>query len=60
MPSSKYDRLKVFKETVAEKTQICDGCGESILTGSTYYKEKLTNSSIGFLGKRLCVKCHMK
>jgi hypothetical protein len=60
MPSSKYDHLKVFKETVAEEIHICDGCGGSILIGSTYYKEKLTNSRIGFLGERLCVQCHMK
>jgi hypothetical protein len=60
MPSSKYDHLKIFKETVAEEIHICDGCGESILIGSAYYMEKLTNSRIGFLGKRLCVKCHMK
>jgi hypothetical protein len=60
MPSSKYNHLKVFKETVAEKLQTCDSCGKSILIGSTYYREKLTDPRIRFIGKRLCVKCYMK
>ena len=60
MSPSKYDHLKIIKETVAEKPQTCDECGGSIPVGSTFYREKLTDPRIRFIGKRFCVKCYMK
>jgi len=56
---SKYDSLKLLKETKARKQHRCDHCGSVIKVGDTYYREALTDRRIRNINSRkFCQTCY--
>ena len=55
---SKYDHLKILKETKVRGTRDCSNCGHVIHSGAVYYKEQLSDLRIEFLnGRKFCANC---
>lgn len=59
---SRYDSLKFFKETNANKSHLCDKCRRNIEIGEIYYKESIgkVKPSPGFILRSFCVECYQK
>lgn len=55
---SKCDLMKFWKQTRAKSFKICQICNKSINVGETYYCERLTDSKINFIGKKICSNCY--
>lgn len=58
---SKYDALKVLKETRARVNHICFYCGAPISRGDVYYREHIADRFLHTLhAKRFCDACFGK
>ncbi len=55
---SKYDSMKFWKQTIARSSKLCQICNKLIDIGETYYCERLTDSKINFIGKKICSDCY--
>jgi len=60
-PMSKYNSLKVLKETKARIGHICDKCAEEIGKGEIYYPESVGKvNAPGLKLKKFCKNCYDK
>jgi hypothetical protein len=58
---SKYDALKVLKETRARTEHICSCCGGRIGGGEAYYREHIADRFLHTLhAKAFCAACFAK
>lgn len=57
---SKYDSIKFWKETIARSFKVCQMCNKPINIGEVYYCERLRDSRINFIGKKICSNCYKK
>lgn len=58
---SKYNNLKVLKETKARFSHICDRCGDEIKKGEIYYPESIGRvNAPGIKLKKFCEQCYKK
>lgn len=58
---SKYDNLKMFKETKARANHTCTNCGQQINIGNIYYPEEIKDKFLHSLHrKKLCQKCYQE
>ena len=58
---SKYDELKLLKETKARNSHVCGKCKQNIEKGEIYYKESV--EKVNTLGLKLgcfCVRCYQE
>lgn len=55
---SKYDRLKVLKQTKARVEHACSRCGSTIYKGEVYYCEHIADRFLHSLhAKKFCAAC---
>lgn len=56
---SKYNNLKIFKETKSRANHICSNCKTQINAGDIYYPEEIKDKFLHSLHrKKLCKKCY--
>jgi hypothetical protein len=58
---SKYDSLKVLKQTKARVDHDCASCGHSIPKGEIYYREHIADKFLHSLhARKYCTRCFEK
>jgi len=53
-----YDSMKFWKQTIARTFKVCQMCNRPINIGGVYYRERLTDPKINFIGKKVCSDCY--
>ena len=58
---SKYDSLKVLKQTKARVDHDCASCGHNISIGEIYYREHIADKFLHSLhARKYCTRCFEK
>lgn len=51
--------MKIWVQSTAETPKICQSRKRHLINvGDIYYREKLTDSKINCIGKKICVNCY--
>ena len=50
--------MKFWRQTISKSFKIYQICNGPIKVGDVYYYERLTNSKINFIGKKICSNCY--
>lgn len=55
----KYNSMKFWVQSIAQTPKICQLCKRHLINlGDIYYREKLTDPKINFIGKKICCNCY--
>lgn len=58
---SKYDSIKIWVQSTAKTPKICQSCKRHLIkAGDVYYREKLNDPRINYIGKKICRDCYKK